>query len=244
MLAGVIASAVATDFSLVQQKIVVDSLDYDYDYSEETGAFGKGGKRGGKGEAESVPSPTPASVAPDPTPAPTPVPETPAPTPATPAPTPPGASCGAYGTSAYTPAGGSQKPGQLPYAGMMACQSSTWANIHVASPFSNDVEPQWPGTCAGAMGTMSVKPWWSVQLAGTSIIESVELTNRKSSSWTYLQNVDIYVGGELCANTGLLGEAETKKFTCAKPLTGNEIMLKPPSNMIFVCGFAAYGRAA
>jgi len=60
-----------------------------------------------------------------------------------------------------------------------------------------------------------------------------------------LHNVDILVGGQLCANTGSIGDGATVKYNCPSPLTGNEIMLRSKTGMLItVCGFQAYGRAA
>jgi len=216
-IAGVIASAVATELSLVQQQIHVMSADNDYseDYEETYAGKGKEGKE--------------SPVAP---------PVAPAPPAATPAPTPPG-QCVAYAGNEAQPAE------QLPYAGMVACQSSNWATYsHAEQALTNALSPVWPGTCTATVGNDANTAWW-VQLAGTSTVDIVELTNRKSCCADRLQNVDIFVGGQLCANTGNIGDGETRKYVCSTPLTGNEIMLKAPSPRILtLCGFAAYGKAA
>jgi len=156
---------------------------------------------------------------------------------ATPAPTPP-SSCIGYSGNEAVPAG------QIPYVGMTACQSSTYGSISYATrALTNSVNNRWSGTCTHT-STGSDTAWW-VQLAETSIIDSVQITNRADCCGTRLHNVDIYVGGQKCANTGSIGQGATVKYNCPGPLTGNEIMLRSNSGTyLTICGFQAFGRAA
>merc|ERR1719331_1445677 len=186
----------------------------------------------GRAAALAPPTPAPTDA---PTPAPTAAP-TPAPTAVTPAPTPP-ASCVAYPGNEAVPAG------QLPYAGMTACQTSTYGSLSYATrALTNSVSNRWSGTCTHTQ-TGSDTAWW-VQLAETSTVDSVQLTNRADCCGDRLHNVDILVGGQFCANTGSIGQGATVKYDCPSPLTGNEIMLRSKTTMLItVCGFQAYGRA-
>jgi len=222
LLAAAACNTALDTLSLLQQQVVVDVNDYDYDYDHAEEYMGKG-KEGKAGRQEPTPAPTEL-----PTPAPT----------ETPAPTPPG-QCMAYdGSEAVA-------DGQIPYQGMVACQTSTWGGIaHAKLALTNAVSPVWPGTCTATNGGTD-NAWW-VDLAKTSIVESVQLTNRKSCCNERLHNVDIFVGGELCANTGTSpGDGQTVTYPCASPLTGKDIMLRSNSGAILtLCGFAAFGKAA
>jgi len=131
--------------------------------------------------------------------------------------------------------------GQLPYVGMTACQSSTYGSISYAvRALTNSVSNRWPGTCTHT-STGSDTAWW-VQLAEASVVDSVQITNRADCCGDRLHNVDIYVGGQLCANTGSIAQGATVRFNCATPLAGNEVMLRSTNGMLItVCGFQVYG---
>lgn len=218
VLAAAACNTAVDTLSLLQQQVVVDASDYDYADAEEYMGKGKAAR------------PTPTAA---PTDAPTPAPT------ATPAPTPPGSQCQPYQGSEAVPAG------QVPYQGMTACQTSTWSGIaHAKLALTNNVSPVWPGTCTATNGG-SDNAWW-VDLAGSYVVNSVQLTNRKSCCADRLQNVDIFVGGELCGNTGTsIGDGQTVKYDCASPLTGSNIMLRSNSGQILtLCGFSAFGTAA
>jgi len=251
LLAAAPCFAAVDTLSLLQQHVVVDVDVEDYDdYDDTVDYAGKGGDRpprerpvrpcGGKSGKETTtlapPAPTPVPTD-APTPAPTDAP-TPAPTAAgvTPAPTPP-ASCVAYSGNEAVPAG------QLPYVGMTACQTSTYGYLSYATrALTNSVSNRWSGTCTHTLSGDDTA-WW-VQLAETSTVDSVQLTNRADCCGDRLHNVDILVGGQFCANTGSIGQGATVKYDCPSPLTGNEIMLRSKTGMLItVCGFQAYGRA-
>lgn len=166
--------------------------------------------------------------------------------PPTPSPTPTG-QCYAYSGNEAVP------EGQLPYVGMTACQSSSYGSVSYAvRALTNSVSTRWSGTCTATNGGEG-NAWW-VNLAETSIVNSVQLTNRADCCGWRLHYVDIFVSGQYCANTGEIKQGETVKFDCVGPLSGDQIMLRPksdrtntagknnPYEILTICGFSAYGK--
>lgn len=248
-IASLLSSAVATkDLSLVQQVVEVHSADYDYveDYMEETAVPRVGKWGGGKGRR---PRPEP-TVAPTvaPTPAPTYAP-TPAPTlPPTVAPTNAG-ECWNYNDMLaidvrYT---GTVEAGQLPYADTIACQSKPLASkMYAARPLiqASQVDNRWPGTCSHTQPPDDDNSWW-VQLASDSIVDSIQITSRGDCCGSRLENVDIFVAGQWCANTEKIAQGATVRYTCPSPLKGNVVTLKSYNRDagLTICGFQAFGTA-
>jgi hypothetical protein len=252
-LVSLLSSAVATkDMSLVQQLVEVHSTDYqeDYieDYQEDDPRSGKfAGRFTGKGKDAPTVQPTPAPTVP-PTDAPT-VQPTPAPTdPPTMAPTAAG-ECWAYNDmraiDVRYDGSVATSAGQLPYTNMVACQSKPYASkMYAARPLTNQVDNRWPGTCSHTQPPADDNRWW-VQLASDSIVESIQITNRGDCCGQRLENVDIFVGGQLCGNTGKIAQGATVLYTCPTPLSGNVVELKSYNRdtSLTICGFQAYGTA-
>lgn len=251
-IASLIGSCVAVEeFSFVQQVVQVESSDYsedclkaeDYDEEYVDGEDAREGKRGkGKGETD-APTPAPTDA---PTLAPTDAP--------TSQPTEAG-QCWAFNDMyaidhRYT---NTVVAGQLPYAGMIACQSTVYASkIDAARPLTNAVNNRWgdTGTCSHTYtgGGATDNRWW-VQLAETSIVESIQITNRGDCCGSRLHNVDILVGDQLCANTADIAQGATVRYQCPSPLTGDVVTLrsiKPEHTNdlpIHICGFQAFGTS-
>lgn len=252
-IASLIGSCVAVEeFSFVQQVVTVESSDYsedclnagDYDEEYVDGEDPSEGKRGkGKGETTTIaPTDTPTDA---PTPAPTDAP-TLAPTDApTLEPTAAG-QCWAFNDMyaidhRYT---NTVVAGQLPYTGMIACQSTVYASkMYAARPLTNAVSNRWGGTCSHTSSGADTR-WW-VHLAETSIVESIQITNRADCCGSRLHNVDILVGGQLCANTAEIAQGATVRYQCPSPLTGDVVTLRSNSNTlpIHICGFQAFGKS-